>query len=184
VLSSLIGPGGAAAEIAHPVIDDPALFRALQRLFRRFERWRAREGNRATEMLACEEALVETVVLLVARHGTVRLRTETPDCNLRCLRELLADAPLDPPSLAEMAAMTGLSRYQVLRRFERSYGLPPHAWLLCCRAGHALRLIRAGETLIEAAAASGFADQSHMTRVFARHYGFTPGAWRKAVSMQ
>lgn len=184
VLSSLIGPGGAAAEIARPVIDDPALFHALQRLFRRLECWRARGGNRATEMLACEESLVETAVLLVRRHGTVRLRTEVPDCNLRRIRELLADAPLDPPSLAEMAAMTGLSRYQVLRRFERTYGLPPHAWLLSRRAEYALNLIRAGETLIEASAASGFADQSHMTRVFVHLYGFTPGAWRKAVSLQ
>ena len=27
---------------------------------------------------------------------------------------------------------------------------------------------------------SGFADQSHMTRVFTRHFGFTPGAWQRA----
>lgn len=175
---------GTAAEIKRPVIDDPILFQALRRLFRRLECWRARAGNRATEMLACEESLVETAVLLVARHGTVRLRTDAPDCSLRRLRDLLADAPLDPPSLAEMAAMTGLSRYQVLRRFQKTYGLPPHAWLLCRRAEHALRLIRGGETLADSAAASGFADQSHMTRVFVRHYGFTPGAWRQALAMQ
>lgn len=83
-----------------------------------------------------------------------------------------------------MAAMTGISRYQVLRRFQKAYGLPPHAWLLSRRAEYALRLIRGGETLINAALASGFADQSHMTRVFVRHYGVTPGAWRKAAALQ
>jgi len=41
-------------------------------------------------------------------------------------------------------------------------------------------LIREGSTLASAAAAGGFADQSHMTRVFSRQYGFTPGAWQKA----
>lgn len=184
VFSALIEHAGAAAEITRPVIDDRLLLQRLQRLFRRLERWRACAGNRAAEELACEESLIETAVHLVARHGTVRPRTDTPDCDLRRLRELLADAPLDPPSLADMAAMTGLSRYQVLRRFEKTYGLPPHAWLLCRRAEHALRRIRGGETLIEAAAASGFADQSHMTRVFLRHYGFTPGAWRKAMAPQ
>jgi AraC-like DNA-binding protein len=184
VFSSLIEHAGPIAQITRPVIDDPALLQSLQRLFHRLERWHARADNRTAETLACEEALVETTVALVARHGTVRLRTETPDCTLRGLRDLLADAPLDPPSLTDMAAMTGLSRYQVLRRFEKTYGLPPHAWLLCRRAEHALRLIRGGETLIEAAAASGFADQSHMTRVFVRHYGFTPGAWRKALAVQ
>lgn len=184
VFSSLIEHGGAAAEITLPVIDDPPLFRALRRLFRRLESWSVRTGNSASERLACEESLVEAAVLLVARHGTVRLRTDTPNHDLRRLRELLADAPLEPPSLAEMAAMTGLSRYQVLRRFEKTYGLPPHAWLLSRRAEYALRLIRDGETLIEAASASGFADQSHMTRVFMRHYGLAPGAWRKAMRVQ
>jgi AraC-like DNA-binding protein len=83
-----------------------------------------------------------------------------------------------------MSVMTGLSRYQVLRRFEKLYGLPPHAWILSCRAEHALRLIRRGVTLAEAAMASGFADQSHMTRVFVRHHGFTPGVWRNTVALQ
>lgn len=180
-LSSLIGHDGAPAEVTRPVIDDPPLARVLRRLFDRIERWSARSGERAVEALACEESLIEAAVLLVARHGTAPVRTDAPGHDLRRLRERLADAPLDAPSLAEMAAMTGLSRYQVLRRFEKAYGLAPHAWLLSRRAERALRLIRRGDTLADAAAASGFADQSHMTRAFVRHYGFTPGAWRRAA---
>lgn len=182
--SSLLEQGSAPPEITRPVIDDPALFRTLRRLFRRIGLWHARTGNRATEALACEEALIESAVLLVARHGTVRLRTTAPRHDLSRFREQLADAPGDPPSLAEMAAIAGLSRYQFLRRFEKAYGLPPHAWLLSRRAEYALRLISAGQPLAEAATACGFADQSHMTRVFVRHYGFTPGAWRKAAALQ
>ena len=184
VLLSLIERSGAGAEITRPVIDDPALYGVLCRLFQRLERWSSGAADRAAGALACEESLVEASVLLLARHGTVRVRTDVPRHDLRRLRDRLADAPTDTLSLAEMAAMTGLSRFQVLRRFEKEYGLPPHAWLLSCRAEHALRLIRGGETPAEAAAASGFADQSHMTRAFARHYGFTPGAWRKAAALQ
>lgn len=182
--SSLVEHGGAPPEITLPVIDDSALFRTLRRLFRRIELWSARAGNRGAEALACEEALVQSAVLLVARHGTMRLRTDAPSHDLRQFRDRLADAPVDPPSLAEMAAIAGLSRYQFLRRFEKAYGLPPHAWLLSRRAEYALCLIRAGQPLTEAAMTSGFADQSHMTRVFVRHYGFTPGAWRKAAALQ
>jgi len=36
--------------------------------------------------------------------------------------------------------------------------------------------------LAEAAAASGFADQSHMTRVFTRKYGVAPGAFATAIA--
>jgi AraC-like DNA-binding protein len=184
VFSALIEHNGAAGEITLPVIDDPILYDALRRLFRRLESWKARSGNGTTEALACEESLVEAAAQLMARHGTARVRTAAPSPDLRQLRDRLADELFDPPSLADMAAMTGLSRYQVLRRFEKTYGLPPHAWLLSRRAEYALRLIRRGETLAEAAMASGFSDQSHMTRVFVRHHGFTPGAWRKAAALQ
>lgn len=184
VFSSLLDHGDTPAEITRPVIDDPTLFHALERLFRRLEGWHGHAGNGVAEALACEESLVETTVLLVGRHGTVRPRTDTPRHELRHIRDRLADEPATPPSLAEMAAMTGLSRYQVLRRFEKAYGLPPHAWLVSRRAESALRLIRAGSTLTDAAISSGFADQSHMNRVFVRHYGFTPGAWRKATALQ
>jgi AraC-like DNA-binding protein len=94
------------------------------------------------------------------------------------VRERLADDISDPPSLAELAALSGLSRYQVLRRFEREYGLPPHAWLIQQRLERARGWIRAGSSLADAAVRSGFADQSHMTRDFARIFGYTPGAWR------
>lgn len=184
VFSSLIEHSGVPAEITRPVIDDPSLYTALRRLFRRLESCNARTGNRAAETLACDESLVEAAVLLMARYGTVRVRTDSPDQDLHRIRDRLADEPIDPPSLAEMAAMTGLSRYQVLRRFEKAYGLPPHAWLLSRRAEYALRLIRGGETLAGAAMSCGFADQSHMTRVFLRHHGFTPGVWRRAAVLQ
>jgi AraC-like DNA-binding protein len=172
------------AEIARPVIEDARLVRALRRLFRRMERWNARRGATSADALACEESLVETCVLLMGGHGAAPLPTEGPGGDVRQVRDRLADGAVDPPTLGEMAAMTGLSRYQVLRRFERAYGLPPHAWLLRRRAERARVLIRDGSGLAAAAAASGFADQSHMTRIFVRQYGFTPGAWRKAVAPQ
>jgi AraC-like DNA-binding protein len=76
--------------------------------------------------------------------------------------------------------MAGLGKFQLLRRFQKAYGVPPHAWLLLQRAERARALIRRGTSLADTAAASGFADQSHMTRIFTRHFGFTPGAWQRA----
>jgi AraC-like DNA-binding protein len=170
------------AEIARPVIDDPKLVTILRRLFRRIDQWNAKSAVNAVTRLACEESIVEACVLLMARHGTMPLSIRVPDDDIRRVRDCLADTALDPPTLTEMAAMTGLSKYQVLRRFERAYGLPPHAWLLRVRAERARVLIRDGVSLTDAASAAGFSDQSHMTRMFMRLYGFTPGAWRKATS--
>lgn len=177
VLSSICG---GHSEITRPVIQDPRLRGALQRLFRRVERWSARQHATGAEVLACEESLVEGCALLMARYGTAPSPGEAPG-DVRQVRDRLADDPLNAPTLSDMAKMAGLSRYQLLRRFESVYGLPPHAWLLRQRAERARALIRDGSSLAGAAASAGFSDQSHMTRIFVRQFGFTPGAWRKAV---
>jgi AraC-like DNA-binding protein len=49
------------------------------------------------------------------------------------------------------------------------------------RVDLARRLIASGTALAQAAAASGFADQSHMTRLFVRKYGVSPGAYQAAM---
>jgi len=181
VMASICARGGSQAAIAHPVIHDRELLAALRRLFRRIERWNARESVRDVEALACEESLVETCASLMARHGSAPAALEVASPDMRRVRDRLCDSVVAPPTLADLATMTGLSRYQLLRHFERAYGLPPHAWLVRQRVERARVLIRAGMALSQAAAATGFADQSHMTRAFVRQHGFTPGAWRAAV---
>jgi len=42
-------------------------------------------------------------------------------------------------------------------------------------------LILAKTPLADAAAISGFADQSHMTRAFVQRFGVTPGAYARTV---
>lgn len=184
VLQSMAGEPAAPAlrdvVLARPVLQDTALRQALRYLLDHIEHWRSSPGT-AVESLACEEALVHTCALLLQRHADAP-RMRTVDADIRQVHERLADDPLEPPTLSQMAAMAGLSKYQLLRRFAQAYGLPPHAWLLQQRAERGRHLIRQGNSLAEAAAACGFADQSHMTRIFARQFGFTPGAWQKAMA--
>ena len=172
---------GAATDVAltRPVIQDARLGGTLRRLFARLDDWRAAPDARRIEALACEESLAELCGLLRDNHSTAAPSREAA-ADVKRVRERLADELLAPPTLAELAAMTGLSTYQVLRRFEKAYGVPPHAWLVLQRAERARHLIRNGADLAQAAAASGFSDQSHMTRIFARQFGFTPGAWQRA----
>lgn len=169
--------GGPAVELTRPVISDHRLRGALLRLLVQLQDWRAGGQPADTCGLACEEALVRVCGLLLDRHST-RAPDPAAGADLRRVRERLADDLLSPPSLHDLAAMVGLSKYQVLRRFERAYGMPPHAWLQSRRVERVRALIRQGISLANAAACSGLADQSHMTRLFKRQFGFTPGAWR------
>jgi len=191
--ASLAGDGESSGEsfdieLTRPVIEDRMLQRAVRSLFASLEHWSAANGSTGSEALACDEALTHVGALLLRGHSTrTRFAGDSrPDRDsaspaLQRVRQRLADGLLDPPSLAALAELAGTTRYQLLRRFRKAYGVPPHAWLIQQRAQRACALMRAGVTLGEAAIAAGFADQSHMTRVFARQFGFTPGAWQRVV---
>lgn len=168
--------GQGQVELLRPVMRDARLQQALVRALQRLQHWQTHDAGR----LACEEALAQVCGLLLARHATVApARAEMGA--LQHVRERLADDQLQVPTLDALARLAGMGgRYQLLRCFARVHGLPPHAWLLQQRAERARQLIAAGAVLADAALAAGFADQSHMTRVFVRQFGYTPGAWRQA----
>jgi AraC family transcriptional regulator len=112
-------------------------------------------------------------------HATSRGRPLTPLQERRVTSRLLDDLAGDT-SLSELAALCGLSRGYFIRAFRQSTGMPPHRWLLMHRARRAKELQR-GTTMpiAEVALTCGFGDQSHLTRVFSKAFGITPGAWRR-----
>jgi AraC family transcriptional regulator len=96
-------------------------------------------------------------------------------------KEILA-ANLDGRvQLKEVARECGLSVSHFSRSFRRSVGAAPHNWLLTRRIDAAKEKLRDGRlSLLDVALGCGFADQSHLTRVFTRIVGVSPGAWRRA----
>jgi AraC-like DNA-binding protein len=82
--------------------------------------------------------------------------------------------------LDELSEAAGLSRFELARRFRRQIGLPPHAFQLDLRIAAARRLLDAGRPPVEVAVTCGFADQPHLTRVFKRIVGVTPGEYARA----
>jgi AraC-like DNA-binding protein len=92
-------------------------------------------------------------------------------------RDLLDAAFRKGVTSAELEAATGLTRYVLARHFRLCLGTSPYRYLLMRRLDRARALIRRGTPLVEAALATGFADQSHMTRHFKKAYGLSPGRW-------
>lgn len=106
-------------------------------------------------------------------------RMLTPLQERRVTSRLLDDLAGDT-NLSELAALCGLSRSYFIRAFKQITGMPPHRWLLMQRVKRAKALLRGTKLPIaEIAAACGFADQSHLTRVFSKAFRISPAAWRR-----
>ncbi len=92
------------------------------------------------------------------------------------LEQLQETAPV--PVLDELAALAGMSKYELIRATKRATGLSPVAWRQNQRIVTARGMLREGRSLAETAAVLGFTDQSHFHRIFRAHVAATPGAYR------
>ncbi|GAA0640705.1 helix-turn-helix domain-containing protein [Brevundimonas lenta] len=93
--------------------------------------------------------------------------------------ELLREPGADL-SVADIANRCGLSRSYFERAFKISMGTPPHRWMVQQRVRRAAELLEwTDEKVCLIASYCGFADQSHLTRVFGATMGCSPAAWRR-----
>ncbi len=164
-----------SAELVRPVASDPLLARRFAALFASLTADRP-------DPLEREENLLRSVICLLHHHGMATLRPTAPSPSVARAVERLDSAPEAQTSLAELAALSGVSRFQLLRGFAREVGITPHAYLVQRRVCLARRLLASGRSPIEAALEAGFADQSHMTRAFVRQFGVTPSRYRAALA--
>jgi transcriptional regulator GlxA family with amidase domain len=91
----------------------------------------------------------------------------------------LRDHYREPITNTRLARLAGLSVRAFERKFLAAFRVPPQQYLRKLRlrmASHAL--VFSHRSIVEVALDCGFADQSHFTREFRRHFGRTPRAYR------
>ncbi|AOJ12940.1 AraC family transcriptional regulator [Burkholderia vietnamiensis] len=131
--------------------------------------------------LAAETALLDALSTLIARHADARLQPHAlaaDEPRVDAMRERLAADLTCSVTLDDVAQAVGLSPFHAARLFTRTIGMPPHAWRNQLRLQRALAPLRAGASVADVAAATGFVDQSHFTRHFKRMFGVPPGRWQ------
>jgi len=87
----------------------------------------------------------------------------------------------EPLTLADVAGASGLSPTHFARRFKSATGAPPHQYLMQMRVERAKRMLMQHEPIAEIALACGFSHQEHLTRIFRRMTGATPGSYRRSA---
>lgn len=151
-------------------LDDERLARRLRALF---------DGDAS---LAAPAAASFLLAEACSRVGGASATGPTPTISeavqrVRCLLDSHFASRL---RILQIADTLQMSACQLIRRFSRAVGMPPHAYLRQVRVNRALALIRAGEPISGAAYRCGFSDQSHLTRTFKQLVGVPPGAYARA----
>ena len=158
------------------VANDPDLHLQLQGLHRMFRP----EFEQTTSLLERDSQMLYSAARLALRHADAPPYVYHPgseDKRIKAVIDYMA-AHLDANiSLDELATFTGLSRFHLLRVFRAATGLPPHAYFNHMRLRRAKRMLFDGSSIADAAAATGFADQSHLNRHFKGMWGVSPGAF-------
>jgi AraC-like DNA-binding protein len=172
----VLDPEGAGGDVvlASARVRDPGLARRFLALHAALERpaWRLERDTLLQEWLCA-----------LAGHTAEATppRAARRDPALRRACELMGDDLARNLALAEVAAAAGVSRHRLTRLFRAAYGLPPHRFVLAQRIRAARRLLERGTPAAEAAARTGFFDQSHLHRHFTRTLGMTPAAYAAAL---
>jgi len=163
------GQTASAFEFTAPTVRDPRMAGLFSKLFQ------AMTGQDELEA-------DETMLLFLGGLLQPRGKERPVPAGIASARAMIDDDPAALLTLNALAHEAGLSRYQFLRSFARVTGMTPHAYLMQRRLHRAHQLIGRGMRLAEVAADSGFSDQSHMTRLFARSFGVAPGTYARALA--
>lgn len=153
--------------------DDPRLFTATASLLRMMDN--------ALDPLEQDDALYDLAIALDAVAGAANTRRPVDFHAAARAREYLLASLESAVTLDELAAATGRDRWSLSRDFRALFGTSPHRYLTMRRLDRVRQLVVHGMSLADAAAASGFTDQSHMTRHFKRAWGVAPAQWLKML---
>ena len=86
------------------------------------------------------------------------------------------------PSVAELAEERGMSRTGFTHYFRRTTGLSPARFVNQVRLEEVVKLLVSSSLKLSAIAGlTGFADATHLGKVFRRHYYLTPDKYRHVM---
>lgn len=124
---------------------------------------------------------------IIAEHSTVRLapapeRPGLGKAQIDAVRELVRQRIEATITVETMAAALRLPVDHFSRRFKRATGKSPYQFVLDERLDRARELLATGTPIADVAILTGFSHQEHLTRMFGRRFGITPGRFRKAAS--
>lgn len=153
--------------------------RALFNLLHRFMTNQQQGGTLVAESLSMLVLSAVLERLADGKHGTPSAGALAPR-KLQKLYDYIEDALAEDVGLNDLAKAVDLTPHHFSRAFKVATGLSPHQYVVERRITRAREMLETGtHPLADVAYATGFSSQAHMTDVFRRKLGVTPGAYRR-----
>jgi AraC family transcriptional regulator len=131
--------------------------------------------------LVYAESLTHTLLAHIVRHYSVagskpiQMKAGLSARKLALVIDYINDNLSEELSLEALADLVGISPSYFMTLFKKSTGLAPHQYIITHRIAKAKMLLTHTKlSIAEVAVNTGFADQSHLTRLMRRHIGLTP----------
>ncbi len=159
-----------------PIIEDKKIFQKGHAAFPNLI-----YGN---DHIASEHLLIKFLQALIEKHACqkpTKSKAAKGFEEAQLVREYLHLNYLNEVSIKELAQMTGMPEYGLVRTFKKHFHLPPRQYLLNLRIEQAKKLLAQRYSSTEVAYRSGFFDQSHFIRHFKKFIGITPKQFASKV---
>ena len=180
IISDVVGGGGAnlppAAGFHDPLISQIVLTIASEIDQGSFDQMLADVLSTALAVRMLRQCLDASAIMRVPLNGL------SPQRWVR-VRDYIETHLDDRLTLADLAAVACLSPYHFSRSFKQAVGVGPQRYIMRRRIERAKTLMRrTNRSLAWIAQEAGFTDQSHLTTMFRREMGLTPGRFRTALA--
>lgn len=123
---------------------------------------------------------VDLVIRQAQAPASLPIRSGLAKWKLARVEKFIESNLSGPIRLQALSQLINLSESQFRRAFKAATGVSPHRWILMMRVERAKDLLLEGESkMIDIALATGFVEQSHFNRLFARMTGLPPKVWQR-----
>jgi len=134
------------------------------------------------------EELAQAIVACI-RQSTNDMRQNAPQFDLRLTRgelrraiRFINDNLNSKLKWDEIASAVGVDPFTFGRGFKLATGITPRQYIIRCRLRRAMKLLAQEQlALADIALEVGCSCQSHLTTLFRKHLGTTPGAFRDSA---
>jgi AraC-like DNA-binding protein len=148
----------------------------FRRIFRIYDSVPAKSPERS---LLLRNAVTDLLVRIVECSKSPP-RQES-NARLKSILREMEEHPERDYRIAELAARAGVSPSNLMKRFKKLTGLPPHAFCVTQRIAKATEMLRqGGRSITSIADELGFASSQHFATSFKQATGVVPKRWKAA----